>query len=279
MAKQFEDYCFKRLVDKFPVPMLKYLLVQYDKIEPYKNKIEINNEYRIFLDYVIEISDNKLFDLEFHSSVLEIFNLGHYGAYKIYLRVDSKKYVLQCILCTADPEKSKRQLFINEYEELDLDIVFTLEDDADEKIEIMEEFINNNRVLTSTDIEIIYLTVALYMKSKLTKSELLFKIADLTNKVKGLTDDELYEIKLFQKAFMKKFISDDDELKGELEKMISINALQVMRETFPEELRQEKEEAMNVGILKTAKTMKDFGDDFEFISKRTGLSIEEIKKL
>ena len=279
MAKQFEDYSFKRLVDKFPVPMLKYLLVQYDKIEPYKNKIEINNEYRIFLDYVIEISDNKLFDLEFHSSVLEIFNLGHYGAYKIYLRVDSKKYVMQCILCTADPEKSKRQLFINEYEELDLDIVFTLEDDADEKIEIMEEFINNNRVLTSTDIEIIYLTVALYMKSKLTKSELLFKIDDLTNKVKGLTDDELYEIKLFQKAIMKKFISDDDELKGELEKMISINALQVMRETFPEELRQEKEEAMNVGILKTAKTMKDFGDDFEFISKRTGLSIEEIKKL
>ena len=201
--------------------------------------------------------------------------------------MDSKKYVLQCILCTADPEKSKRHLLINDDEELKMDIVFTLEDNADEKIKIMEDFIDNNRVLTSTDIEIIYLTVALYMKSKLTKSELLFKIADLTNRVEGLTDDELHEIKLFQKAFMKKFIPEEDKLRGELEKMISINALQVMRETFPEELRQEKEEAresgmeagMEAGIFKTAKIMKDFGDDFDFISKRTGLSIEEIEKL
>ena len=197
MAKQFEDYSFKRLVDKFPVPMLKYLMVQYDRIEPCNTKIEISNDYRIFLDYVAEISDNEVLDLEFHSSVLEIFNLGYYGAYKIYLRIDSKKYVLQCILCTGDPEKSKRRLLINEDEELKLNIVFTLEDDADEKIEIMEEFIDNNRVLTSTDIEIIYLTVALYMKSKLTKSELLFKIAELTNQVKGLTDEEIHEIKSF----------------------------------------------------------------------------------
>ena len=39
------------------------------------------------------------------------------------------------------------------------------------------------------------------MKSKLTKSELLLKISELTNQVPGLSDEELYEIKLFQKAF------------------------------------------------------------------------------
>ena len=54
----------------------------------------------------------------------------------------------------------------------------------DEKIKILEEIINNNKKLTNTDIEIIYLTVALFMKSKLSKSELLLKIAELTNHVK-----------------------------------------------------------------------------------------------
>lgn len=60
-----------------------------------------------------------------------------------------------------------------------------------EKIKILEEIINNNKKLTSTDIEIIYLTVALFMKSKLSKSELLLKIAELTNHVEGLSSEEL----------------------------------------------------------------------------------------
>ena len=37
----------------------------------------------------------------------------------------------------------------------------------------------------------IYLTVALFMKSKLSKSELLLKIAELTNHVEGLSSEEL----------------------------------------------------------------------------------------
>ena len=105
--------------------------------------------------------------------------------------LDSKKLVYQCILCSADPILSKKYLPINENEKLEFDIVFTREDDADEKIKILEEIINNNKKLTSTDIEIIYLTVALFMKSKLSKSELLLKIAELTNHVEGLSSEEL----------------------------------------------------------------------------------------
>ena len=35
------------------------------------------------------------------------------------------------------------------------------------------------------------------MKSKLTKLELLLKIAELTNKVEGLTKEEIHEIMIF----------------------------------------------------------------------------------
>ncbi|MEE1156295.1 MAG: hypothetical protein U0K80_02655, partial [Methanobrevibacter sp.] len=222
MTEQLEDRSFKRLTDTFPVPMLKYLHVNHDRAKPCKTTLEISKNNKQFLDYVLEISENKVIDLEFHSTVLTLDHLGRYGTYKIYLRIDSKKLVYQCILCTADPKLSKKQLCINENEELKLDIIFTQEDDADEKIKILEEIINNNRKLTNTDIEIMYLTVALFMNSELSKSELLLKIAKLTNQVKGLSDEEIYEIKVFQKAFMKKFISDDDELKKEIEKMISI---------------------------------------------------------
>ena len=291
MSEQLEDRSFKRLTDTFPVPMLKYLHVNHDRIKPYKTTLEISKNNKQFLDYVLEISENKLIDLEFHSTVLTLDHLGRYGTYKIYLRIDSKKLVYQCILFTADPISSKRQLNINENEKLEFYIVFTQEDDADEKIKILEDIINNNKKLTNTDIEIIYLTVALFMKSELSKSELLLKISELTNQIQGLSNEELYEIKLFQKAYMKKFISDDDELKEEIEKMISLSDIEAMKEIFPKESLKIKEEGIELGIekgmekgkseekIKTAEKMKKEKLDTTTIAKITGLSIKEIEKL
>lgn len=204
MSEQLEDRSFKRLTDTFPVPMLKYLHVNHDRIKPYKTTLEISKNNKQFLDYVLEISENKLIDLEFHSTVLTLDHLGRYGTYKIYLRIDSKKLVYQCILCTADPISSKRQLNINENEKLEFYIVFTQEDDADEKIKILEDIINNNKKLTNTDIEIIYLTVALFMKSELSKSELLLKISELTNQIQGLSNEELYEINIYEKIHIRR---------------------------------------------------------------------------
>ena len=193
----------------------------------------------------------------------------------------------QCILCTADPKLSKKHLCINEKEKINFDIIFTQEDNADEKIKILEDIINSNRTLTNTDIEIIYLTVALFMKSKLTKSELLLKIAKLTNQVEGLSNEEIHEIKVFQKAFMKKFISDDDELKKEIEKMISIPDMEAMKQIFPKESEQLSKEKEKIGMekgkmeekIKTALNMKNEQMNTEMISKITGLNPEEIEKL
>ena len=160
-----------------------------------------------------------------------------------------------------------------------LHIVFTQEDDADEKIKILEDAISNNRRLTNTDIEIIYLTVALFMKSELTKSELLLKIAELTNQVQGLTNEELYEIKSFQKAFMKKFIPEDDKLKKEIEKMISIEAMEAINKYFPKEITEIREEGREEERLEIAKSMKNLGYDIQEISRIININIKEIEKL
>ena len=66
---------------------------------------------------------------------------------------------------------------------------------------------------------------------------MLLKISELTNNVEGLTKEEIHEIKIFQKAFAKKFISEDDELKGVIDKMISRSELELLKELFPEETR------------------------------------------
>ena len=124
-----------------------------------------------------------------------------------------------------------------------------------------------------------YLTVALFMNSELSKSELLLKIAKLTNQVKGLSDEEIYEIKVFQKAFMKKFISDDDELKKEIEKMIPIPDMEAMKQIFPKESEQLSKEKEKIGMekglekgkmeekIKTALNMKNEQMNTEMISK------------
>ena len=136
-----------------------------------------------------------------------------------------------------------------------------------------------------------YLTVALFMNSELSKSELHLKIAKLTKQVKGLSDEEIYEIKVFQKAFMKKFISDDDELKKEIEKMISIPDMEAMKQIFPKESEQLSKEKEKIGMekglkkgkmeekIKTALNMKNEQMNTEMISKITGLNPEEIEKL
>ena len=129
------------------------------------------------------------------------------------------------------------------------------------------------------------------MKSKLTKSELLLKIAELTNKVEGLTEEEIHEIKIFQKAFEKKFISEDDELKGEIDNMIAISELELLKKLFPEETNNMIEHAEEKGIekgiekgreeekLSMAKNMKSDGCSHKYISKLTGFSLEYIEKL
>ena len=113
------------------------------------------------------------------------------------------------------------------------------------------------------------------MKSSLSESDLLLKIATLTNRVEGLSDDELFEIKLFQKAFMKKFICDNDKLKGEIDKMIGTSDVEVMKALFPEEAAEERK----AGVIEIARNMKDEDLDSSLISKYTGLSLEEIEML
>ena len=56
MTEQLEDRSFKRLTDTFPLPMLKYLHVRHDMTKPYKTTLEISENNKQFLDYVLEIS-------------------------------------------------------------------------------------------------------------------------------------------------------------------------------------------------------------------------------
>ena len=93
--------------------------------------------------------------------------------------------------------------------------------------------------------------------------------------MEGLSKDELNEIKIFQKAFMKKFISDDDELKGEIDNMIGTSEVELIRALFPEGAADER----NVGIMEVARNMKARHDDPSDISEVTGLSLEEIEEL
>ena len=90
---------------------------------------------------------------------------------------------------------------------------------------------------------------------------------------------------------MKKFISDDDELKKEIEKMISIPDMEAMKQIFPKESEQLSKEKEKIGMekglekgkmeekIKTALNMKNEQMNTEMISKITGLNPEEIEKL
>ena len=72
--------------------------------------------------------------------------------------------------------------------------------------------------------------------------------------------------------------------------MISISELELLKELFPEETRslgekereegikEGKEEGKEIRSVEIAKSMKNFGNDYGYISTITGLSLEDIEK-
>ena len=303
MVEQLEDRGFKKVTEVFPEATIKFLGIDYDMVVPYPSTIFLTEKCEQRLDNVFQIYENKLLDLEYHSTDLQNKPLGRYDTYKTNLRVVSKKFTKQQIICTGDPDKSKRTLLIDEGDECKFDIYFPLEDDADEKIKILEDIINNNRKIASDDVEVMYLTYPLYMKSELSDAELLYKIADLTNQVKGLNEDELDAIKIFQKAFMVKYIPRDHELYEEIENMVSIEDIRLMEELFPDACERKYASVRNEGIEigrkdgieigrkngieigrkesveDVAKEMIGLNYSFDEISRVTGLSIKRIGEL
>ena len=90
---------------------------------------------------------------------------------------------------------------------------------------------------------------------------------------------------------MKKFISENDKLKKEIEKMISLDDMEAMKEIFPKESQKIKQEGIKIGKeegieigkeeekIKTAENMKKEQINTSIIVKITGLSPEDIEKL
>ncbi len=78
---------------------------------------------------------------------------------------------------------------------------------------------------------------------------------------------------------MKKFIPEDDKLKKEIEKMISIEAMEAINKYFPKEITEIREEGREEERLEIAKSMKNLGYDIQEISRIININIKEIEKL
>lgn len=70
--KNLEDRSFKRLTDKFKGPMLKYLRYRYEMLKKYSETIEVDGNTKQYLDYVIQIYEDVLVDIEFYSGFYEL---------------------------------------------------------------------------------------------------------------------------------------------------------------------------------------------------------------
>ena len=136
---------------------------------------------------------------------------------------------------------------------------------------------NTNKILTD-HIQMHYVEIPKFDENSDIKKELKNWILFLKSNKEEDMSQLLKEDTIFEKAMKKyNYFTDNEDLLNEYDKR---EAYLVYQHSLMRDFKEEgKLEGLKEGKISMAKAMKKDGADINLISKYTGLSIEEIKKL
>ena len=156
------------------------------------------------------------------------------------------------------------------------DILFDKTDNRMHTCYLLKEK-NTNKILTD-HIQMHYVEIPKFDKNSNVKSELKNWILFLKSNKEEDMSQLLKEDTIFEKAMKKyNYFTDNEDLLNEYDKR---EAYLVYQHSLMRDFKEEgKLEGLKEGKISMAKAMKKDGADINLISKYTGLSIEEIKKL
>ena len=156
------------------------------------------------------------------------------------------------------------------------DILFDKTDNRMHTCYLLKEK-NTNKILTD-HIQLHYVEIPKFDKNSNVKSELKNWILFLKSNKEEDMSQLLKEDTIFEKAMKKyNYFTDNEDLLNEYDKR---EAYLVYQHSLMRDFKEEgKLEGLKEGKISMAKAMKKDGADINLISKYTGLSIEEIKKL
>lgn len=252
----------------------------------YPTELIIPTFRKKLMDGVLELDDGTLINIEFQTGNLNEVFLLRCAQYAVNLRVVSGKYVETKIISTGSKDKSKTEVFISNIFPFKPELHFYSELNGLEKLINIKNKIKNKEKLTLTDG---YNLIFIPMMGNVNKIKAAFEVFKIANEKGLFSEDKQSEIKQCQYVVAKIVAGDNEELFNNFWEIIKMNndflvkyendliekTTKEVTEKVTQQVTQEVTEKVSKNI---AKNLKNIHTDIE-ISKYTGLSIEEIKKL
>lgn len=271
------DYMFKRVFTLNP-ELLKDFLVSVLRLElnPKESELIIENseltksvrrEYRKTVDILVLLNGTKTIDIELNSST---FN---------EIKYRNALYIEKIMTTGIESGTSNRSMSDYYYYQLNLNVHEFKKDDVGEKCFCFQE--KSTGEILIDNLQIIYKSLAYYSKLYYNKKGKVTRDVIWLALINAKDYNELKEMSelIMNKKDKDKFLKDVRDASRD-KFIISEWETEKMAELVKEEgIKYAKLDGYEEAILKNVKAMLENNADYEFISKVSGKSIEEIKKI
>lgn len=294
IISKHEDKAFKILIDFTMHDFLKGIGIADDIVIPLPTELMTTNCINRRLDYCGLSSKYEIINVEFQSSLLTKGDEIRIFDYASSLFVKFKLPVKTFIISTVEDKCRK----IEKWHHNDVFTIYVIslkDKDGLESLNSIKSKIRNKETFNGEDI--VSLISIVFMKSPFSEKDLLFEVADLTNKARFEFDFIKDQVKSILLILGDKFIKSEEELEhfkgiimmgsGHLSSILARE-----KENYRKEVREEFiEEGISKGIdigfekgdenraISIAKWMLGRDMSVDDISEATGLSVEKINSL
>lgn len=271
-AANYEDLIMKRAMDLFAEEGLKFFGIDKKVKELGPVELLVLETQNMLMDYTFLMEDDTFIHFEFKTTNKGSNDLRRFRAYEALLSHQTGKDVITYVVYSGDIRNfsSNLKTGINEFR---VNAISMGDKDGDKIYNSIVEKIKSGEVITKQDI--ISLSFTPIMGGVLSKTD---KILNAIRIVKDIDKEYRYDVESILYAFANKFLEGKDLEKVKEEIKMTELGKSLIEEGKREGIKEGKEEGKKEKAKEIARELLDILS-IEMIAKKTGLTIEEVKKL
>ncbi len=256
----YEDLIMKRAMDLFAEEGLKFFGINKKVKEVAPTEIVVLETKNMFMDYTFLMEDDTYIHFEFQTTDKGVADLRRFRAYEALLSHQTAKDVVTYVVYSNNIRNVSDKL-VTGISEFKIKAISMVDKDGDKIYNNIIDKMRRNEDISKQDI--ISLTFTPIMGGALSKTD---KILNALRIVKNIDKIYRHDVESILYAFANKFLEGKD-----LEKVKEELKMTELGKSLIEEGKKEK-------AIEIAKELLDILS-IEMIAKKTGLTIEEVKKL
>ncbi len=259
-STNYEDLIMKRAMELFAEEGLRFFGIDKKVKEVGATELVVLETKNMFMDYTFLMEDDTYIHFEFQTTDKGVADLRRFRAYEALLSHQTAKDVVTYVVYSNNIRNVSDKL-VTGISEFKIKAISMVDKDGDKIYNNIIDKMRRNEDISKQDI--ISLTFTPIMGGALSKTD---KILNALRIVKNIDKIYRHDVESILYAFANKFLEGKD-----LEKVKEELKMTELGKSLIEEGKKEK-------AIEIAKELLDILS-IEMIAKKTGLTIEEVKKL